>query len=1266
MVTFSLAETSTTAAAGASADLDQCTNGPTGPPVSPEPCVGSNAAAVSVAIPGINGGAATAYKNWVNGNANGSKSHWREGEYISYRAVISGVETGAVHTLVFHFDTVQNGLHAIDYLGSFDASESTAPTPTAASGALIHANNDSPCADLVSDGAFPWPCTPASPESSFALAPVQMTGASGEQGCGGSPGAFSGFQEPGELALFGPPGSAITAVTYPSQNVLSGTGACATSVKVTFTVASTVGSTRSIVLAWGGHIASTVDWGVGTGAATISGSPYHMSLDTLDGASTGSQDRALQTSAVYFTPTIGTTVMDDGVPLSGTIDLGSTVNDTATLSGADPTASGTVTYRRYSNGSCTSTAVTEQVTVASGSVPASSPFVPTAGTYSYRATYGGDGRDLPATSPCEPFGVGKRQVTIGTAVHDASNGTVLSGPLALGGSVYDTAALGDLGAPTPTGTVTYTFYSGGECVTGTAVGTQVVTLNAGGSVPRSDSHGPLDAAGGPYAFMATYSGDANYLAGSSACEPLVVGKAQATPSTVVYDAATDSPVTTVPLDADVYDTTTIAHPSTYEPTGTVTYTFYATGTCSTGSVVGTPEQVTVNSNGTVPNSGTQGPLTVSGGPYAFQVTYSGDGNYVGGTSECETLAVNQGEVSIATVVYDAATTEPSPIPAALGVSVYDTAVLTPSAGPTPTGTVTYTFFSGGTCSSGAVVSTETVDVGTGGTVPRSAATGPLSAAAGPYAFQAVYSGDADFSGGASDCEPFTVAPAALTVATTVVDATTTAPVTSPIAVGTSVHDTTLISGATGPVPTGTVIYTFFSGGDCSTGAVVGTETVTLAADGSVPDSSVHGPLTAATGPYAFRAEYEGDANYLDGTSLCEPFSVGKGEVSLSTLVHDASSGQVVSEPVPLGTSVYDSAAVGNPSVIVATGTVTYTFYAHGDCTTGTPSTPQTVSLATGAVPDSGTSGPLTAATGPYAYLASYSGDGNFQGARSDCEPLVVSRAVVTAETTVLDAATFVALVTPAPFGTSVYDTTALTRPAGPPPAGTVTYAFFASGTCVTGHLVGAAEILALSLGVPPDSSIQGPLTAGAGPYAFRAVYSGDGNYLGATSPCEPFTVARLGTSITTALPSASVVAGTAVTDTATLSGASPTASGTVTYTVYRDTSCVTVAIGGGTVPVTNGVVPNSTPVTLADVGNYYFSATYSGDANNAPSASGCAAEPLLVVASAPTGGVQTGVAATPGGSGATPWGIVLLLAGLVLAAAVVVLRRRGASPTKSP
>lgn len=81
-------------------------------------------------------------------------------------------------------------------------------------------------------------------------------------------------------------------------------------------------------------------------------------------------------------------------------------------------------------------------------------------------------------------------------------------------------------------------------------------------------------------------------------------------------------------------------------------------------------------------------------------------------------------------------------------------------------------------------------------------------------------------------------------------------------------------------------------------------------------------------------------------------------------------------------------------------------------------------------------------------------------------------------------------------------------------------------------------------------------------------------------------------------------------DTGTLSGTNvSTATGTVTYTVYKPVLSfkypfiqLKAVASGGTVTVTAGEVPASSPVTLP-AGLYELQAVYSGDAHNAPSKS---------------------------------------------------------------
>jgi hypothetical protein len=104
-----------------------------------------------------------------------------------------------------------------------------------------------------------------------------------------------------------------------------------------------------------------------------------------------------------------------------------------------------------------------------------------------------------------------------------------------------------------------------------------------------------------------------------------------------------------------------------------------------------------------------------------------------------------------------------------------------------------------------------------------------------------------------------------------------------------------------------------------------------------------------------------------------------------------------------------------------------------------------------------------------------------------------------------------------------------------------------------------------------------------------------------------------GSTVETHLSSTLVPAGTPVTDSATVKGASGpgTATGTMTFTVYSDPHCqLPVAGQAQKVPVAVGAATTA-PITLP-AGTYYLQAQYSGDANNVEALSVCG-ELLTVV-----------------------------------------------------
>src|SRR5262249_14529147 len=160
-------------------------------------------------------------------------------------------------------------------------------------------------------------------------------------------------------------------------------------------------------------------------------------------------------------------------------------------------------------------------------------------------------------------------------------------------------------------------------------------------------------------------------------------------------------------------------------------------------------------------------------------------------------------------------------------------------------------------------------------------------------------------------------------------------------------------------------------------------------------------------------------------------------------------------------------------------------------------------------------------------------------------------------------------------------------------------------------------VVTVTGGVVPDSAaVSFP---GAGTFFWQAVYSGDANNGAATSACasEQLTVGKASPSIATSLSPGSISVGGSAHDTATLSGATAAAGGTVTYTVFTNNTCSTQAPaaqqpGPAPVTVTGGLVPDSAAVSFPAAGTFFWQAAYSGDANNNAATSACASEPLTV------------------------------------------------------
>mgnify|MGYP003350386752 CR=1 FL=1 len=160
-------------------------------------------------------GCGTAASEWVNGNVNGAKANYLEGDSLPYRLTFGGLDTAVPHQVTIEWDSTKGGKHAIDYLTGFNRTVATAD----------------PCLGVSGCAAQMTFAIPADP---------QVTGA------GVTPAA-------GSFTLFG---GTITAVGAYSGGAAFPTGDNARRITITFTAA-----VANPVLAWGGHIAARTDWG---------------------------------------------------------------------------------------------------------------------------------------------------------------------------------------------------------------------------------------------------------------------------------------------------------------------------------------------------------------------------------------------------------------------------------------------------------------------------------------------------------------------------------------------------------------------------------------------------------------------------------------------------------------------------------------------------------------------------------------------------------------------------------------------------------------------------------------------------------------------------------------------------------------------------------------------------------------------------------------------------------------------------------------------
>ena len=861
---------------------------------------------------------------------------------------------------------------------------------------------------------------------------------------------------------------------------------------------------------------------------------------------------------------------------SADVTIGGQIHDTATIAGGS-NPGGTVTFKAYGpdNATCSGAAAfTDTKPITGPGAYVSADFsASAAGTYRWIASYSGDAGNGAVSGACNDAG---ESVTVGKQAPALA--TSASADITVGGQIHDTATIA--GGFNPTGTITFKAYRNDADCSGSAAFTDIKTVTSGNG--NYDSADFTPSAVGTYRWTASYSGDANNNAVSSACnapgESVVVSKQRPTLETGSAD---------IQISGQLHDTATIA--GGFNPTGALTFNLYGPDDASCSGAVVFTSSVGVGAGNGDYDSADFTPTAV--GTYRWIASYSGDSNNHAVSGACN----DPGENPVVAKRTLALTTTAS-ADVTLGGQISDTATI--AAGHNPSGTITFKAYgpNDATCSDTAVF-TDTATVGAGNGAYPSASFTP--AVTGTFRWIASYSGDSNNHAATGVCndagESVEVAKPKPAFATTA---------SADVQIGGQIRDTATISGQN---PTGTITFKAYGpdDADCS-GAAAFTDTVNVTGNAS-HDSANFTPATAGT--YRWIASYSGDANNAAVSGKCNDSGESVVVSAQTPTLQTQASADVV-----LGGQVHDTATIAGAA---PTGTITFNVYGPDDANcTGTVAFTDTVDVDDGnGNYDSGNFTPI--APGTYRWTADYSGDINNTATTSPCNS--AGESVNVAKKTPTFATNASADVT---IGGQLSDTATISG--GQNPTGTITFSAYGPDDATCGGTAAFTDTVSVDSGNASYGSGDYTPTA-VGLYRWIASYSGDANNSAVAGACndpgESATVSKQKPTLSTDA-SADITIGGQLSDKATIAaGNNPT--GTITFNAYgpNDANCSGVAVftDTATVGAGNGAYPSAS-FTPSAVGLYRWIASYSGDANNRAVAAACndAGESATVAKRRPT------------------------------------------------
>ncbi len=231
----------------------------------------------------LQNGTETTPPEWSNGNINSSNSCYSEGAAVPYRAFIRDEGSGTPHYFTIEMEWTKAGIHAFDFLGSYDFSEDSAIDLAGGPCGNVGTSAPEDCTDPADSLEFPDPTLTSNYSGSIPSDFYTTVNPTWE------------YNDIHYLMAYN---AVIDSVGdyYFGGTALNRTWA----VEVYYTQV----DTGTVGFYWGGHLAQgdPDHWGYGNGSASVSGAPYHMRMKSFDGGGGAGQDRSIQNGTICLPP----------------------------------------------------------------------------------------------------------------------------------------------------------------------------------------------------------------------------------------------------------------------------------------------------------------------------------------------------------------------------------------------------------------------------------------------------------------------------------------------------------------------------------------------------------------------------------------------------------------------------------------------------------------------------------------------------------------------------------------------------------------------------------------------------------------------------------------------------------------------------------------------------------------------------------------------------------------------------------------------------